>query len=463
MEPFLTRADHFQRPLPPLQADAWIDPMNRGFEAGFDRWCVPAGAPHFELRGGWLYGGTRPPKDGSVIAERLRHRRSLPEDARIEAADRWLTVELPRWRERREALDDTDVAAAADGLSALLEARFAEVIISTATSEWLLAATDRGATEAEAVAALRLTGREDLAVDGDLSMGTDVLAATTAELVSGSTADDGADGVDSGAYAELSTDSDPGSVEGIDPAAALLARLPDLAETLPDARRAQHWREATHHELCCWVGCLRRRALGRARQLGFADPTAALFLTATELTGGVLTPELEALAAERRRTHDRFAAAPPPPTIGTPPSPPRLPPDVDPALARLLRAVGYFVRQTAPTPGPPQIGAGRLDGVGAAPPDATGPVRVIADVDDLHQLVDGEIIVCAFTSPGWEPAMRIAAAVVSDSGGLLSHTAVLARELGIPAVVGTKVATGVLRTGQQVTVDGHAGVVRWHS
>lgn len=446
MEPFLARADHYQRPLPPLQADVWVEPMNRGFAVGFDRWCVPGPTPQFELRDGWLYGGPKPPKDPSVVAERLERRRSLSDRARTDAAERWLTVDLPTWRARRHDLDDADVAAAAAGLSELIEARFSDVVIATAMSEWLLAATDRGAGIGEAIAALGVVETE--AFDGDLSMGTDVLASTTGEVASGS---------DDREAAGPRSEAGP----GVDPAAELLARLPDLADTLPGARLAHRWREATHRELCCWVGRLRRTALGQARRLGFADPTAALFLTAAELTGEAPTDELVACAAERRATHDRQAATPPPPTFGTPPSPPQLPPDIDPEVARLGRAVGYLTRQMEPDPGPPQLGDGRLEGIGAAPLEATGVVRVITDIDDLHQLDAGEIIVCAMTSPGWEQAMRIAAAVVSDSGGLLSHTAVLARELGIPAVVGTKVATKVLRTGQQVTVDGRSGVVRW--
>jgi pyruvate,water dikinase len=68
-------------------------------------------------------------------------------------------------------------------------------------------------------------------------------------------------------------------------------------------------------------------------------------------------------------------------------------------------------------------------------------------------------MVCEMTLPPWVPMFSIAGAVVSDVGGVLSHAAIVAREFGVPAVVGTDVGTKVIRTGQTVTVDGNAGVI----
>jgi pyruvate,water dikinase len=92
----------------------------------------------------------------------------------------------------------------------------------------------------------------------------------------------------------------------------------------------------------------------------------------------------------------------------------------------------------------------------------TGTVRVIAGTDDLKTFRPGEILVASFTSPDWEPVMKTAGAIVTDRGGRTCHAAIVARELGVPAVVGSELATTTLRTGQCVTVscaDGDVGCV----
>ncbi|HET9592247.1 MAG TPA: PEP/pyruvate-binding domain-containing protein, partial [Solirubrobacterales bacterium] len=98
-------------------------------------------------------------------------------------------------------------------------------------------------------------------------------------------------------------------------------------------------------------------------------------------------------------------------------------------------------------------------GLGAAPGEASGPVRLIAELDGAGVLRDGEVLVTHMTAPDWVPLMRRAAAIVTDSGGMTCHAAIVSRELGIPCVVGTGEATKVLRDGEVVTVDAGAGVV----
>jgi phosphoenolpyruvate synthase/pyruvate phosphate dikinase len=103
--------------------------------------------------------------------------------------------------------------------------------------------------------------------------------------------------------------------------------------------------------------------------------------------------------------------------------------------------------------------AGAVTGVGASSGVVEGLVRVVLDLAQLADVEPGDVLVCPMTSPGWDLAFALAAAVVTDGGGLVSHSALLAREVGIPAVVGTKVGTAVLQTGQRVVVDGAAGTV----
>ncbi len=89
----------------------------------------------------------------------------------------------------------------------------------------------------------------------------------------------------------------------------------------------------------------------------------------------------------------------------------------------------------------------------------SGTVRVIAGAQDLNDFRPGEVLVASSTSPDWEPVMKTAGAIVTDRGGRTCHAAIVARELGVPAVVGSGAATATLRTGQRVTVSCAGGEV----
>ena len=93
---------------------------------------------------------------------------------------------------------------------------------------------------------------------------------------------------------------------------------------------------------------------------------------------------------------------------------------------------------------------------GAARPGRCGSIRGPAEFGALR---GGDVLVCPYTNPAWTPLFQRAAAVVVDSGGLGSHAAIVAREYGIPAVMGTGTGTGMLIDGQLVTVDGDTGRV----
>ena len=96
-------------------------------------------------------------------------------------------------------------------------------------------------------------------------------------------------------------------------------------------------------------------------------------------------------------------------------------------------------------------------GLGATPGVATGPVRILMSPEQGRALQAGEVLVAPMTNPDWVPTLRRAAAVVTDGGGMTCHAAIVARELGVPCVVGTRTATTALHDGQVVTVDGSAG------
>lgn len=100
-----------------------------------------------------------------------------------------------------------------------------------------------------------------------------------------------------------------------------------------------------------------------------------------------------------------------------------------------------------------------LKGLGAAPGVATGKVRIISELGHAGSLLDGEILVTQMTAPDWVPLMRRAAGIVTNSGGMTCHAAIVSRELGIPCVVGTGEATTKLRDDELVTIDAtHGGI-----
>ena len=101
----------------------------------------------------------------------------------------------------------------------------------------------------------------------------------------------------------------------------------------------------------------------------------------------------------------------------------------------------------------------KLKGVPASPGRVTAPARVVNAPEDFAQMKAGEVLVAAITTPAWTPLFARAAAVVTDVGGPLSHGSIVAREYGIPAVLGTGAATKRIHNGQVITVDGSAGIV----
>jgi len=122
----------------------------------------------------------------------------------------------------------------------------------------------------------------------------------------------------------------------------------------------------------------------------------------------------------------------------------------------MMRYVGGLIaEEPQPEPEP-----GMLRGQAGSAGVARGPARVIRSLAEAHHLQPGDILVTATTAPPWTPLFLTAAGVVTDTGGLLSHGAVVSREYGIPAVVGTHWATSRIADGQMIEIDGNNGLVR---
>ncbi|MGD1119388.1 MAG: phosphoenolpyruvate synthase [Dehalococcoidales bacterium] len=100
-----------------------------------------------------------------------------------------------------------------------------------------------------------------------------------------------------------------------------------------------------------------------------------------------------------------------------------------------------------------------LSGAPASPGVASGPVKIVPDPSRIDKVLEGDVLVAEMTTPDFVPAMKRAAAIVTDRGGRTAHAAIVSRELGIPCVVGTEKATAILRDGQIITVDGSNGKV----
>ena len=101
----------------------------------------------------------------------------------------------------------------------------------------------------------------------------------------------------------------------------------------------------------------------------------------------------------------------------------------------------------------------RIEGIAGSPGMIEGTARVVMTTDEFDQVRDGDILVCQMTNPAWVVLFTKIAGLVTDTGGTTSHPAVLSREFGIPAVIGTSIATKRIATGDRIRVDGSTGVV----
>ena len=156
------------------------------------------------------------------------------------------------------------------------------------------------------------------------------------------------------------------------------------------------------------------------------------------------------IVARRKQLLERLGQWTPPPALGMTPEA-----ITDPMTIMLWGVTTERVQEWARQ----QEGGLELRGAAASPGVVEGTARVIANPEQLAEIRDGEILVCGSTSPAWAPIFPKIRATVTDVGGVMSHAAIVCREYGLPAVVGTGRATAAIRTGQTIRVDGSAGVV----
>jgi pyruvate,water dikinase len=153
--------------------------------------------------------------------------------------------------------------------------------------------------------------------------------------------------------------------------------------------------------------------------------------------------------ARRRASFEESARIVPPLHLGAP-----TPANPDPLFVAIVdKTLGLL-------PTEPSRDPNVITGVAASPGMVHGTARVVRTLEDASKLRHGDIMVCEMTVPPWVPLFATINGVVADSGGILSHCAIVAREFHLPAVVGTHVGTSVIHDGMLLTVDGTHGLVR---
>jgi len=239
----------------------------------------------------------------------------------------------------------------------------------------------------------------------------------------------------------------------------------EFDELLEESRLTYRLRDERGVYSDIWAsGLMRRAALAAGRRLAergrIHQAEHAADAGLDEMCGLVTTsegPSADELAgrAEYRAAHTSKDA---PAVLGPPPPPPPDPSGLPPAVARLMHAVGFTLGSI--------FGSSELEheehllrGLAASPGVYEGPARLVVGPAEFDRIVQGDVLVTQATTEAFNILLPLLGAIVTDSGGLLSHSAIVAREYGIPGVVGTREATERIRDGVRVRVDGTAGEV----
>jgi pyruvate,water dikinase len=175
------------------------------------------------------------------------------------------------------------------------------------------------------------------------------------------------------------------------------------------------------------------------------------------MVAGAAEPSAEELAAraEYRASHTAKDA---PEHLGDPPTPPPDPSGLPPAAARVMRAIGLALGELFGS-SEEEHEEDVLRGLAASTGVYEGPARRVAGPAEFGRIVQGDVLVTESTTEAFNILLPLLGAIVTDRGGLLSHSAIVAREYGIPGVVGTREATNRIADGVRVRVDGDSGEV----
>jgi pyruvate,water dikinase len=252
--------------------------------------------------------------------------------------------------------------------------------------------------------------------------------------------------------------------------ADIRARVPaehqaEFDELLGEARLMYRLRDERGVFSDIWAsGIMRRAAVAAGRRVEnrglvhdaehFVD---AGFDEMCALVAGAGGPSADELAARfaYRTSHTAKDA---PMTLGPPAPPPPDPSGLPPAMVRLMHATGFAMGSLFGSSEAPHDDD-LLRGLGASGGTYEGPARCVRGPSEFDRIVQGDVLVTQSTTEAFNILLPLLGAIVTDSGGLLSHSAIVAREYGIPGVVGTRDATERIADGARVRVDGTAGEV----
>jgi pyruvate,water dikinase len=239
----------------------------------------------------------------------------------------------------------------------------------------------------------------------------------------------------------------------------------EFDELLGEARLMYRLRDERGVFSDIWAsGIMRRAAIAAGRRVEnrglvhdaehFVDATLGEMCALVIGTGGPSADEL----AERFTYRTSHTAKDAPMTLGPPAPPPPDPTGLPPAMARLMRAVGMAMGslfESSEAAHDDDV----LRGLGASGGTYEGPARCVHGPSEFDRIVQGDVLVTQSTTEAFNILLPLLGAIITDSGGLLSHSAIVAREYGIPGVVGTRDATERIADGARVRVDGTAGEV----
>jgi phosphohistidine swiveling domain-containing protein len=271
-----------------------------------------------------------------------------------------------------------------------------------------------------------------------------------------------------------SIDRSPEERDVEDRAAEVRDKVPDehreqFDELLEEARLTYRIRDERGVFSDIWAsGIMRRAALAAGRRLAdrgrIHDPehfVDAGFEEMRALVSGADGPSADELA-ERFQLRTSLSAKDAPPTLGPPPPPPPDPSGLPPGAARVMRAIGIAIGALFGS-SEAEHEEHLLRGLAASGGVYKGPARRVSDPSEFDRIAEGDVLVTESTTEAFNILLPLLGAIVTDSGGLLSHSAIVAREYGIPGVVGTREATERIADGTLVRVDGDAGEVTVHA
>src|SRR6478609_843185 len=238
------------------------------------------------------------------------------------------------------------------------------------------------------------------------------------------------------------------------------AHQTEFDELLGEARLTYRLRDERGVYSDIWAsGLMRRAALSAGRRVAargdIAEPVHMVDASIDEMcalvtgTGGPSSDELAA-RAEYRATHGQHDA---PPFLGDPPQPPPDPSGLPPGIGRIMRATGIALDSLFGS-SDAEHSHDVLRGLAASPGVYEGPARLIGGPSEFGRIEQGDVLLTPATTEAFNILLPLLGAIVTDNGGLLSHSAIVAREYGIPGVVGTRDATDLIADGTRVRVDG---------